>query len=81
LRGSDHVDLLFTDMVMPNGISGQDLILAARQLRPSIKALLTSGYSDQFLRQTVRGVRLITKPYRRETLATAVHEALAPSAQ
>jgi signal transduction histidine kinase len=77
LRGGDPVDLLFTDMVMPNGISGQDLILAARQLRPSIKTLLTSGYSEQFLKQAVCGVRLINKPYRRETLSTAVREALA----
>ena len=35
---------------MPNGVSGQDLIRAARQLRPDMKALLTSGYSAQFIK-------------------------------
>ena len=50
LHGTEHIDLLFTDMVMPNGVSGQDLIRAARQLRPDMKALLTSGYSAQFIK-------------------------------
>jgi hypothetical protein len=41
---------MFTAIVMPNGESGQDLIRAARQLRPDMKALRTSGYSAQFIR-------------------------------
>jgi PAS domain S-box-containing protein len=79
LHGTAHIDLLFTDMIMPNGVSGQDLVKAARQLRPNMKALLTSGYSEQFI--STRGdadqdVRLLVKPYRREKLATAVRSAL-----
>ncbi len=79
LHGGDHIDLLFTDMIMPNGVSGQDLVEAARQLRPNMKALLTSGYSEQFV--TMRGngngdVRLLSKPYRREKLATMVRNIL-----
>jgi signal transduction histidine kinase len=78
LRGSEHIDLLFTDMVMPNGVSGQDLIRTARELRPAMKALLTSGYSEQFLKSqnATPGMHLLNKPYRREMLATAVREAL-----
>jgi signal transduction histidine kinase len=79
LHGSERIDLLFTDMVMPNGVSGQDLIRAARQLRPDMKALLTSGYSAQFIKaheDASRDVRLLNKPYRREMLATAVRGAL-----
>jgi signal transduction histidine kinase len=79
LHGTEHIDLLFTDMVMPNGVSGQDLIQAARQLRPDMKALLTSGYSVQFIKTQAdanRDVRLLNKPYRREMLATAVRGAL-----
>jgi FixJ family two-component response regulator len=66
-------------MVMPNGVSGQDLIRVARQLRPDMKALLTSGYSAQFIKaqEDANGdVRLLNKPYRREMLATAVRGAL-----
>jgi signal transduction histidine kinase len=79
LRGSEPIDLLFTDMVMPNGVSGQDLIRAARQLRPDMKALLTSGYSAQFIKaqeDAHRDIRLLNKPYRRDVLATAVRGAL-----
>ncbi len=79
LHGPSHVDLLFTDMIMPNGISGQDLAKAARQLRPEMKVLLTSGYSEQFI--AMRGdidqaIPLLSKPYRREKLASAVRSAL-----
>ena len=68
------IDLLFTDMIMPNGMSGLELIRAARALRPDLKVLLTSGYSEQFVRPS--GVRLLGKPYRRDKLAIAIRAAL-----
>jgi CheY-like chemotaxis protein len=83
LTGGGHVDLLFTDMIMPNGMSGQDLIRAARELRPGLKFLLTSGYSEHFIRaqqEPAQDVHLLNKPYRREMLATAVRGALADDA-
>ncbi len=64
---------------MPNGVSGQNLIRAARELLPEMKALLTSGYSAQFIRaqqDANRDIRLLNKPYRRDVLATAVRGAL-----
>jgi CheY-like chemotaxis protein len=78
LRGPDHIDLVFTDMVMPNGVSGQDLIRAARLLRPGIRALLTSGYSAHFVtsQQDLGGIQLLSKPYRRDMLASAIRGAL-----
>ena len=78
LHGTEHIDLLFTDMIMPNGVIGLELIRAARQLRPNMKALLTSGYSTQFLTQNNAKLdfRLLNKPYRREVLATAIRDAL-----
>jgi signal transduction histidine kinase len=83
LTGSEHIDLLFTDMVMPNGLSGQDLINAARELRPGLRFLLTSGYSEHFIkaqREPGSDVHLLNKPYRRETLAMAVRNALTDDA-
>jgi PAS domain S-box-containing protein len=83
LEGPHHIDLLFTDMIMPNGMNGQELVRSAKELRPTIKSLLTSGYSEQFiaaLGENKDTVRLLSKPYRREKLATAVREALAGAA-
>jgi len=78
LRAETNIDLLFTDMVMPNGMNGQDLIRAARTLRPDVKVLLTSGYSEQFIKASddAPNVRLLNKPYRREALASAVRDVL-----
>ena len=78
LRAETTIDLLFTDMVMPNGMNGQDLIRAARSLRPDVKVLLTSGYSEQFIKASddAPNVRLLNKPYRREALASAVRDVL-----
>ncbi len=82
LRGGEPIDLLFTDMVMPNGMSGQDLIRAARELRPTMRTLLTSGYSEQFIKpqqDADRNLPLLNKPYRQDMLATAVRRALSRS--
>jgi CheY-like chemotaxis protein len=78
LRDPVQIDLLFTDMIMPNGISGHDLVQLARELRPGIRVLLTSGYSEQFVKTAddALDVRLLSKPYRREKLATTVRAVL-----
>jgi PAS domain S-box-containing protein len=78
LREGGPVDLLFTDMIMPNGMNGHDLIAAARRMRPGLKVLLTSGYSEQFIKtsDSAPNVRLLNKPYRRETLATVIRAVL-----
>ena len=50
LQQPGTIDLLFTDLIMPNGIDGQELLTRARALRPGLKALFTSGYSEQFIK-------------------------------
>jgi len=73
------IDLLFTDLIMPNGINGQDLLRRGRALRPDLRAMFTSGYSEQFLRDrnsADAGVPLLNKPYRRHALAEAVRSVL-----
>jgi hypothetical protein len=51
----------------------------ARAVRPGLKALFTSGYSEQFIKDrgaTEEGVALLSKPYRAQNLAEAVRAAL-----
>jgi PAS domain S-box-containing protein len=79
LKEAGEIDLLFTDLIMPNGIDGQELWRQARALRPRLKALFTSGYSEQFLKgrgATEAGVPLLNKPYRTRALAEAVRNVL-----
>ncbi len=79
LRGSEVIDLLFTDLIMPNGIDGEELLKRAHVLRPGLKALFTSGYSEHFLQSRGNadvGVPLLNKPYRVQKLSEAVRKAL-----
>ena len=72
-------DLLFTDVIMPGGMSGRDLAEQVRKRRPGIKVLYTSGYTDSAIVHQGRldpGVLLLTKPYRKSQLATMIRRAL-----
>ena len=68
------VDLLFTDVVMPGGMSGPELAEAARRLRPGLRVLFTTGYADVSVDGSDRQV--LRKPYGRRGLATAVRAVL-----
>ena len=46
LREPEEIHLLFTDVVMPGGMFGPELARQASRLRPDLKILFTSGYSD-----------------------------------
>lgn len=74
-----EIDLLFTDVVMPGGISGRELAEFARKIRPEIAILFTSGYTENSIVHEGRldlGIKLLSKPYRRQQLAAKVREAL-----
>jgi len=66
-----RIDWLFTDVVMPNGMSGVDLAYEARGLWPDLRILLTSGYADVLLRQQTlpTDFQLLAKPYSQSELA------------
>jgi PAS domain S-box-containing protein len=79
LDGGAAIDLLFTDVVMPGGMTGRQLAEAAKARRPGLKTLFTSGYTEDSILRLGKldlGVRLLSKPYRKHELATRVREAL-----
>ncbi len=72
-------DLLFTDVVIPGGMSGRELAEEVAKLRPGVKVLYTSGYTDNAIVHHGKlddGVMLLTKPYRRNQLAEMIRKAL-----
>jgi CheY-like chemotaxis protein len=75
-------DLLLTDVVLGNGVSGVQIAKRAKGLQPAIKVLLTSGYSEDVFEDHGRpggSVQLLSKPYNRSALANAVRTALGSS--
>jgi signal transduction histidine kinase len=74
LECGETVDLLFTDVVMPGGMSGTELAGAARRLRPSLRVLLATGYAAEPSEQ--HGRHVLRKPYDRRDLAHAVRTVL-----
>lgn len=79
LRGDANIDLLFTDVILPGGMNGRELADESRRLRPGLRVLFTSGYTQNSIVHQGKldeGVHLLSKPYRREELSGKVREVL-----
>ncbi len=63
LSGQEPIDLLFSDVVMPGGVNGVTLARRAREIRPSLPVLLTSGYVADSALFSDNEFPLINKPY------------------
>jgi CheY-like chemotaxis protein len=75
IKSGEKVDLLFSDIVMPGGMSGTQLAAEARRLRPEMKILLTSGYvRDGASEDGLDDIApLLPKPYHPTDLASHFH--------
>ncbi|MEH2484986.1 CHASE3 domain-containing protein [Bradyrhizobium sp. AZCC 2230] len=79
IEAGQAFDLLFTDVVIPGGMSGRELAEEIAKRRPGVKVLYTSGYTDNAIVHHGKlddGVMLLTKPYRRNQLAEMIRKAL-----
>jgi PAS domain S-box-containing protein len=79
VENGEPFDLLFTDVIMPGGMTGRQLADEVTKRRPAMKVLYTSGYTDNAIVHHGRldeGVLLLTKPYRKSQLAQMVRRAL-----
>jgi signal transduction histidine kinase len=78
LESGEPVALVFSDIVMPGGMTGYDVAERVRSMSPDLKVLLASGYSDLDVkvRKTARDLKTLEKPYSRAQLACALREAL-----
>jgi len=69
------IDLLFSDLVMPGGFTGYDVAKRAKEIDPSVRVLLTSGYAEDLVRaETLGDLKLLRKPYRLVELRKALDE-------
>jgi len=76
LRQPREIDLLFTDVVMPGGMFGPELAREASQLRPELKVLFTSGYTEHPVQALDGEAQILNKPYRRNDLALMLRKVL-----
>jgi signal transduction histidine kinase len=78
LQSGEPIALVLSDIVMPGGMTGYDVAEWARSMKPDLKVVLTSGYSDMPLAasESVRSIEVLGKPYTREQLAYVLREAL-----
>jgi CheY-like chemotaxis protein len=74
MASGDRPKLIFTDIIMPGGISGLELARKLRSRFPELPILLTTGYSEEV--GSAHGFPVLQKPYEIESLAGAVQKVL-----
>ena len=82
-KSCDDIDLLLTDLKMPDGLDGHGLSRELRKTRPELPVIYISGYSSEFSSQTLqlkRGVNFLPKPFGIEALE-AIVKAKLPTAR
>jgi CheY-like chemotaxis protein len=75
LRQDRGIDVLFSDVMLGDGLNGHALAQEARRERPDLPVLLTSGY-EEHLQSAEDSFDLLRKPYRREQLLAAIRKEL-----
>lgn len=79
LRANPAIDMLFTDIVMSGGMNDWELADKAREIRPGLPVVYSSGYALEMLAQQGRAPAqsiILVKPYRKVELAERLREAL-----
>ncbi len=74
----ETVDLLFTDVIMPGGMNGLQLVEQVHASRPGMPVLVTTGYMDELPARGARdkSLEVLAKPYQHQDLLDRVHAAL-----
>jgi two-component system cell cycle sensor histidine kinase/response regulator CckA len=77
----EGIDLLLTDIVMPDGVNGRELARQLRRQRPGLRALFMSGYSQSELGQDATGLQrdqnyFLQKPCHTQVLLDTVRRCL-----
>lgn len=79
LQSGARVELLITDVGLPNGMNGRQVADAARSLRPGLKVLFITGYAENAAvgnGHLEPGMELLTKPFSMEALVAKVGDML-----
>jgi signal transduction histidine kinase len=84
LKGDGRIDILFTDVVLPQGVNGRALSVEAAALRPALPVLFTTGYARNAIIHDGRldpGVQFLAKPYTQDEIAWKLRAAIDAAAK
>jgi CheY-like chemotaxis protein len=76
LQSGARIDLLITDVGLPGGMNGRQVVDVARAERPDLKVLFITGYAENAAignGHLDAGMEILTKPFTMETLANKIH--------
>ncbi len=79
LESGLHIDLLITDVGLPNGMNGRQVADAGRALRPGLKTLFITGYAENAVLghgHLEPGMEIVTKPFAMDDLASRIAKLL-----
>jgi CheY-like chemotaxis protein len=79
IRSDARVDLLVSDVGLPGGMDGREMVDVARGLRPELKVLFITGFAEQAVigaEQRDAGMAVMTKPFQMDALGTRIRELL-----
>lgn len=81
VQENNAIDLVFSDVVMPDGMNGVELAHRITSLKPGLPVLLTSGYTAQHTlpEMSARGLALLKKPFTQAELSIAIRDIMAAS--
>jgi CheY-like chemotaxis protein len=77
LRSAARIDLLITDVGLPDGMNGRQIADAARELRPDLKVLFITGYAENAVVRNghlEKGMQVFAKPFEVNALARKIRE-------
>jgi DNA-binding NtrC family response regulator len=77
LGGTQPINLVFSDVIMPGGINGIALAEEIGKVRPELPVLLASGYADAVKDAEAKELMILRKPYQPDDLVKAVETMLA----
>jgi len=79
IAGNAAIDMVLTDVVMIGEIDGWELAERARELRPNLKVVFTSGYMkpSAVADMVARGQSFLPKPWKADAVANFMRRALA----
>jgi CheY-like chemotaxis protein len=79
MKSGEPFDVVIMDLTIPGGMGGKEALIKLREIYPGVKAIVSSGYSDDPIMARFRDYGFsgfVSKPYTLKSLSDAVHTAI-----